>query len=78
MTMASPAGARTPAGLPVPQGPKEDAVKELTFEEVLRIKGGLPPTAALDEETYRAPLTTATEPVDYAKPDSNSRTSTPT
>jgi hypothetical protein len=53
-------------------------MKELTFEEVLRITGGLPPTAALDEETYRAPLTTATDPVDYAKPDSSSRSSTPT
>jgi len=30
-------------------------VKELSFEEVLRIAGGVPVTAALDEVTYRAP-----------------------
>lgn len=54
-------------------------MKELTFDEVLRIKGGLPPTAALDEETYRAPPPAAAgETVDYAKPDSPSRTSMPT
>ncbi|HUL97794.1 MAG TPA: hypothetical protein VLT89_17420 [Usitatibacter sp.] len=30
-------------------------MKELSFEEVLRIAGGVPVTAALDEVTYRAP-----------------------
>lgn len=53
-------------------------MRELTFEEVLRIKGGLPPTAALDEETYRAPTPSAIETVDYAKPDPNTRAPAPT
>ncbi|MEO7743812.1 MAG: hypothetical protein ABIR98_12805 [Usitatibacter sp.] len=30
-------------------------MKELTLEEVLRIAGGVPHSAALDEITYRAP-----------------------
>ena len=30
-------------------------MKELSLEEVLRIAGGVPVTAALDELTYRAP-----------------------
>ena len=30
-------------------------MKELTLEEVLRIAGGVPLSAALDELTYRAP-----------------------
>ena len=30
-------------------------MKELTIEEVLRIAGGVPPAAALDELTYRTP-----------------------
>jgi hypothetical protein len=30
-------------------------VKELSLEEVLRIAGGVPLSAALDELTYRAP-----------------------
>ncbi|MEO7811280.1 MAG: hypothetical protein ABIR73_04465 [Usitatibacter sp.] len=34
---------------------REDTVKELTLEEVLRIAGGVPHSAALDEITYRAP-----------------------
>jgi hypothetical protein len=42
------------------------AVKELSLEEVLRIAGGLPTTAALDEVTYRAPSESAEDPVDYA------------
>jgi hypothetical protein len=42
------------------------AVKELTLEEVLRIAGGVPPTAALDEITYRAPAEEP-PPVDYAR-----------
>ena len=36
-------------------------MKELSLEEVLRIAGGVPNSAALDELTYRAP---AEEPVD--------------
>ena len=30
-------------------------MKELTFEEVLRIAGGVPPASALDELNYRVP-----------------------
>lgn len=41
-------------------------MKELTLEEVLRIAGGVPVSAALDELTYRAPQASAGEPVDYA------------
>lgn len=41
-------------------------MKELSFEEVLRIAGGLPVSAALDELTYRAPAESAAEPIDYA------------
>jgi hypothetical protein len=41
-------------------------VKELTLEEVLRIAGGVPAAAALDEVTYRAPAEPRGEPVDYA------------
>ena len=41
-------------------------MKELTLEEVLRIAGGLPLAAALDELTYRAPGTAPPDPVDYA------------
>jgi hypothetical protein len=42
-------------------------VKELKLEEVLRIAGGLPLPAALDELTYRAPEESAGDPVDYAR-----------
>jgi hypothetical protein len=42
-------------------------VKELTVEEVLRIAGGVPVSAALDELTYRTPQEPAGEPVDYAR-----------
>jgi hypothetical protein len=35
--------------------PRETGMKELSYEEVLRIAGGLPVPAALDEITYRAP-----------------------
>jgi hypothetical protein len=45
---------------------KEDDVKELTLEEVLRIAGGLPLPSALDELTYRAPQEAVADPVDYA------------
>lgn len=41
-------------------------MKELSLEEVLRIAGGLPVPAALDELTYRAPAESAAEPIDYA------------
>jgi hypothetical protein len=41
-------------------------VKELSLEEVLRIAGGLPLSAALDEITYRAPTETSNDPIDYA------------
>ena len=41
-------------------------MKELSVEEVLRIAGGVPVSAALDELTYRAPLDPAGEPVDFA------------
>ncbi len=46
---------------------QEDDVKELSLEEVLRIAGGVPVSAALDELTYRAPQELAGEPVDYAR-----------
>lgn len=41
-------------------------MKELTLEEVLRIAGGVPVAAALDEVTYRAPAEPRADPVDYA------------
>jgi hypothetical protein len=41
-------------------------VKELSLEEVLRIAGGLPLSAALDEVTYRAPAESVNDPIDYA------------
>jgi len=41
-------------------------VKELSLEEVLRIAGGLPLPAALDEVTYRAPEESVSDPIDYA------------
>ena len=41
-------------------------MKELSLEEVLRIAGGVPPSAALDEVTYRAPEERVNDPVDYA------------
>jgi hypothetical protein len=42
-------------------------VKELNLEEVLRIAGGVPVSAALDEVTYRAPEEPVSDPVDYAR-----------
>ncbi|MGZ5037211.1 MAG: hypothetical protein ACXWG1_01570 [Usitatibacter sp.] len=42
-------------------------MKELNFEEVLRIAGGVPVSAALDELTYRAPEETGSEPIDPAR-----------
>ena len=51
---------------PDPKAPasREDVVKELSLEEVLRIAGGVPVTAALDELTYRAPQPTVIEAAD--------------
>jgi len=46
---------------------EEVDMKELTFEEVLRIAGGVPLVAALDEVTYRAPAEPPAGPVDYAR-----------
>ena len=42
-------------------------MKELTLEEVLRIAGGVPLAAALDELTYRAPTEEAAGPADRAR-----------
>ena len=41
-------------------------MKELSIEEVMRIAGGVPVAAALDELTYRAPQESAGEPDDFA------------
>jgi hypothetical protein len=41
-------------------------MKELSVEEVLRIAGGVPGTAALDEVTYRTGAEQRPDPVDYA------------
>ncbi len=41
-------------------------MKELSLEEVLRIAGGVPLSAALDELTYRAPEEPAAAPVENA------------
>ena len=41
-------------------------MKELSLEEVLRIAGGVPLSAALDEVTYRAPEESVNDPIDYA------------
>lgn len=39
-------------------------MKELTLEEVLKIAGGVPLPAALDELTYRAPQEEGRDPLD--------------
>ena len=54
------------AGSQVPASREVD-VKELSLEEVLRIAGGVPLSAALDELTYRAPEGSVNDPVDYAR-----------
>lgn len=40
-------------------------MKELSLEEVLRIAGGVPAAAALDDVSYAAPA--RADPVDYAR-----------
>jgi hypothetical protein len=42
-------------------------VKELTLEEVLKIAGGVPLAAALDELTYRAPQEAAGDSIDHGR-----------
>lgn len=42
-------------------------MKELSIEEVLRIAGGVPHSAALDELTYRAPQDAPRDPVEGAR-----------
>jgi hypothetical protein len=42
-------------------------MKELSLEEVLRIAGGVPAAAALDEVTYRAPADPRADAVVYAR-----------
>ncbi|HUQ29719.1 MAG TPA: hypothetical protein VM051_14080 [Usitatibacter sp.] len=42
-------------------------MKELSLEEVFRIAGGVPLTAALDELTYRAPEDPAAAASDAAR-----------
>jgi hypothetical protein len=42
-------------------------MKELSIEEVLRIAGGVPHSAALDELTYRAPQDAPRDPVERAR-----------
>ena len=39
-------------------------MKELTLEELLKIAGGVPLPAALDELTYRAPQEDGRDPLD--------------
>jgi hypothetical protein len=39
-------------------------MKELTLEEVLRIAGGVPSAATLDELTYRAPDDAPRDPIE--------------
>lgn len=41
-------------------------MKELTEHEVLAIAGGLPPIAALDEISYRAPAEPLRDPMAHA------------
>lgn len=42
-------------------------MKELNLEEVLRIAGGVPVSAALDEITYRAPEESGSEPAERTR-----------
>jgi hypothetical protein len=43
-------------------------MKELIFEEVNAVAGGLPPVASLDEISYRAPAEPLRDPVEHARP----------
>lgn len=43
-------------------------MKELSLEEVLRIAGGVPVTAALDELTYRSPQESTPRALDMGRP----------
>ena len=42
-------------------------MKELNLDEVLRIAGGVPVSAALDELTYRSPSEPASDPLDATR-----------
>ena len=42
-------------------------MKELTFEEVNAIAGGLPPGASLDEIFYRTPAEPLRDPVEFTR-----------
>jgi hypothetical protein len=42
-------------------------MKELTLDEILAIAGGLPPVAALDEMSYRAPAEPLRDPMAFAE-----------
>ena len=42
-------------------------MKELDPEEVLRIAGGVPAKAALDDVSYAAPAGSRTDAIDYAR-----------
>jgi hypothetical protein len=42
-------------------------MKELSFQEVNAIAGGMPPGAALDEIFYRTPAEPLRDPVGYAR-----------
>ena len=42
-------------------------MKELTFDEVLRIAGGVPPASALDELTYRTSEDSRRDTIDGAR-----------
>jgi hypothetical protein len=65
--MASPVGAQSqPCRIQGTSLQGEDDVKELSLEEVLRIAGGVPLSAALDELTYRAPEEQPVAEVDAA------------
>jgi hypothetical protein len=64
--MRSPVGTRCPLCRIHRSLQQEVDVKELSLEEVLRIAGGLPLPAALDEVTYRTPEEAVNDPVDYA------------
>jgi hypothetical protein len=51
-----------------PESRKEKRMKDLSLDEVLAIAGGLPPIAALDEETYRNPAEPLRDPIEQRRP----------